>query len=363
MSESNPLPLAPYSAVLVQSYGGPTGPETVLPFMRNATRGRGIPDERLLEVSEHYQMFGGVSPINEANERLVTAISDELAARGIEVPVAIGNRNWKPFVDDVVRELSDAGHQRVLGVATSAYGSYSGCRQYHEDAEQAMAALREARPDATMQIDQLAPFSTQDGFVQANADALLAALSDLPADADLPRVLFTTHSIPTAMNDASGGSRGTYVDQHLQVCERVAQIVHERIGRPIEWELVYCSRSGPPHVPWLEPDINDRLEELADQGVSRVVSAPIGFIADHMEVVYDLDTEAAATAKELDIDYRRAGTVGVDPAFVSSLVDAIVEHAQAVAAGRAPKNRFDCGKEFCCLQRPAGSPGGPPHHS
>lgn len=357
------MTLSPYSAVLIQSYGGPTGPETVLPFMRNATRGRGIPDERLLEVSEHYQLFGGISPINEANDQLVRAISDELAARGIDVPVAIGNRNWKPFVADVVCELSDAGHERVLGVATSAYGSYSGCRQYHEDAEQAMAALRESRPDATMQIDQLAPFSRQEGFVRANADALLAALADLPADADLPRVLFTTHSIPTAMNAASGGARGSYVDQHLAVCEGVAQIVRERMGRPVEWELVYCSRSGPPQVPWLEPDINDRMAELAADGVTSVVSAPIGFIADHMEVVYDLDTEAAATAKELGLDYARAGTVGVDPAFVSSLVDAIVEHAQAVAAGRDPKNRFDCRKEFCCLQRPAGSPSGPPHHS
>lgn len=363
MNTPDTIGVSPYTAILVQSYGGPTGPDTVLPFLRNATRGRGIPDERLLAVGEHYQLFGGVSPINECNARLLDALRTELASRGVDVPVVIGNRNWEPYVTDAVGQLADDGHTRVLSVATSAYGSYSGCRQYTEDAQAALEALG---PDATLVIDRLAPYSDAEGFAVANADALSDAIQKVDAvgqsTGDSPLVLFTTHSIPTAMNEASGGTRGTYVVQHQRVCERVAALAGERLGRPVAWELVYCSRSGSPHTPWLEPDINDRLHELASDGVRSVVAAPVGFISDHMEVVYDLDTEAAATARELGIGFVRAATVGVHPAFVAALADEIIAHADAVRAGRIDPTLGPCGTVDCCLPRPAGSPAPHPTH-
>ena len=347
--------LEPYDAILLQSYGGPTGPETVLPFMRNATRGRGIPDERLIAVSKHYELFGGISPINQANERLRHALHDELSARvGHDVEIIIGNRNWHPFVTEAMQQLIEGGHRRVLSVATSAYGSYSGCRQYREDLEKAHAALGEQGVStAGLVIDRLAPYGYLNGFVDANARALINALDASKANqvAGQPSVLFTTHSIPTTMNELSGGARGTYLDQHLDLCSRVTDRVYELSGLQFEWELVFCSRSGAPHIPWLEPDINDRLEELAAEGVKDVISAPIGFLADHMEVKYDLDTQAKQTAAELGMGYQRAATVGVDAAFVSGLVDAILEHADAVRADRAPAGRFDCGQPWCCQSR------------
>lgn len=354
--ESNSL--APYDAILLQSYGGPTGPDTVLPFMRNATRGRGIPDERLIEVSQHYALFGGVSPINEANERLRQALKSELKARiGADVDVIIGNRNWHPYVTEAFEELLAKDHRRVLSVATSAYGSYSGCRQYREDLEKSFAELNERGVQTgSLTIDRLAPYGYVAGFVDANVRALLSAIDAGQlgqSNVALPRVLFTTHSIPTAMNAASGGGRGSYLEQHLAVCRRVVNKVAELTGWELTWELVFCSRSGAPHIPWLEPDINDRLEQLAAEGVESVVSAPIGFLADHMEVKYDLDTEAKATAERLGMNYQRAATVGVDEAFVDGLVDAILEHAEAVREARDPAGRFDCGQPWCCTLKPA----------
>ncbi len=351
--------LEPYDAILLQSYGGPTGPETVLPFMRNATRGRGIPDERLIEVSKHYELFGGVSPINAANDLLRQALQEELRARvGHDVEVIIGNRNWHPFVSEAIQQLLAGGHRRVLSVATSAYGSYSGCRQYREDLEKAYAALNEQGiSTAGLVIDRLAPYGYVNGFVDANARALIdaiAASKDNRVDDQTPLVLFTTHSIPTAMNELSGGSRGPYLDQHLEICARVADRVYELTDQQFVWELVFCSRSGAPHIPWLEPDINDRLEELAADGVKDVISAPIGFLADHMEVKYDLDTQARQTADELGIGYHRAATVGVDAVFVNGVVDAILEHAEATREDRAPAGRFDCGQPWCCQIRKHG---------
>ena len=319
-----------YDALLVVSYGGPRGPEDVLPFMRNATRGRGIPDERLVEVSGHYALFGGRSPINERNAELVDALRDELVRRGVDLPVHVGNRNWTPYLADTLGGLARAGARRVLCLTTAAFSSYSGCRQYREDLAGALAAA-----DAGIELDKIGPYAETDGFVRANADALVAALRRLedPASA---RVLFVTHSIPAAMDAASGPGPEElrYSAQHVRVAERVAALAASALGVSPASELVFCSRSGAPHIPWLEPDVNDRLGELAAEGVREVVTAPIGFINDHMEVIFDLDTQAAATASGLGLGYVRAATAGTHPAFVGMLADAVAGRvAGRVASG------------------------------
>lgn len=344
--------LSPYTAVLVASYGGPNEPDDVLPFMRNATAGRGIPDERLLEVSEHYMMFGGRSPINELNARLLDYIRAEMARRGLNVPVVIGNRNWHPFHEETVGKLAADGHRRVLGLATSAYGSYSGCRQYREDMQAA-----ERGTDGVVSIDKIPPFSDRDAFVNANARSLVTAVRELRnriGDAAL-RVLFVTHSIPITMNATSGIVRGTYEQQHLRVAARVAELASRELGEELTWELTYCSRSGPPHVPWLEPDINDRMTQLQGE-VAGVVAAPIGFLNDHMEVLYDLDTEARATAEELGLPYERAATVNDDPEFHAMLVDLLLERAAAARGelDHATTAAQTCPADCCkAPQRPA----------
>ncbi|MDO5735775.1 MAG: ferrochelatase [Propionibacteriaceae bacterium] len=318
--------LSPYTAVLFSSYGGPNEPDEVLPFMRNATAGRGIPDERLVEVSGHYMMFGGRSPINELNARLLDHVRAEMDRRGLDVPVVIGNRNWAPYNTETVAQLVDQGHRRVVGMATSAYGSYSGCRQYREDMQAA-----EASTDGAVTIDKVTPYSDRDGFVNANARSLVAAVRELRGRIDDGplRVLFVTHSIPLSMNAVSGIVRGTYEAQHQRVATRVADIASKELGETLTWELTYCSRSGPPQVPWLEPDINDRMAEVKEEGIAGVVAAPIGFLNDHMEVLYDLDTEARETAQELDLPYERAATVNDDPEFHALLVDLLLERAAA----------------------------------
>ncbi len=329
--------LSPYSAVLLASYGGPRRPEDVLPFMRNATSGRGVPDERLLEVSQHYHLFGGRSPINEHNEALASALAEELARRGTPRPVMIGNRNWTPFVRDAAAELKKAGHDQVLALTTAAYSCYSACRQYREDLEAAMADV------PGVQIDKAGPYAEREGFIHANADALVEALGRLRRA--LPtgpvKVLFVTHSIPTAMNavSADGSPELRYDAQHLAVAARIVAAAEPLLGESLDWELTYCSRSGSPHVPWLEPDINDRIAELT--GVAGVVAAPMGFISDHMEVAYDLDTQARDTAETAGMVYERAATAGTHPAFVSALVDLLVEHA-AVTRGEATFPNHPC---------------------
>ena len=342
--------LAPYTAVLFASYGGPDKSEDVLPFMRNATAGRGIPDERLIEVSRHYELFGGRSPINELNAALMDAVRGELARRGVDVPVVIGNRNWHPYIEDTVQSLVDDGHERVVALATSAYSSYSGCRQYHED------LIRGADGHA-IRIDKVDPFAETPGFVSANARALVAAVRRLREriGAETLRVLFVTHSIPTAMNAASstGEPERRYDAQHLRVAAAVAAEASAELGDELAWELTFCSRSGAPHIPWLEPDVNDRMPEVQAEGVAGVVAAPIGFISDHMEVAYDLDTQARDTAAELALPYERAATVGTDQGFVSLLVDQLVAAAEVARGERPdePRCRFSTGR--CCLPRPA----------
>lgn len=346
------MSIAPYTAVLFASYGGPDKPADVLPFMRNATAGKNIPDERLVQVSGHYELFGGRSPINELNAALMDAVRVELASRGVEVPVVIGNRNWHPLFAETVDGLVSDGHERVLGLATSAYQSYSSCRQYCED----LVRATDGRP---LRVDKVDPFWDAPEFAEANARALVAAVGTLRETVgDAPiRVLFVTHSIPIAMNEASstGEPAARYDAQHLQVAGAVAALASRELGEELGWDLTYCSRSGAPHVPWLEPDVNDRLAGVQGEGVAGVVAAPIGFISDHMEVAYDLDTEASATAADLGLPYVRAATVGPDSGFASLLVDRLLERA-AVARGERPDDticRFSTGA--CCLPRPEGA--------
>ncbi|MDO4783703.1 MAG: ferrochelatase [Propionibacteriaceae bacterium] len=339
------MTLTPYDAIMFVSYGGPDGPDDVLPFMRNATRGRGVPDERLVEVSGHYRLFGGKSPINERNAELMAALTGRLRDLGINIPVVIGNRNWHPFFAETLAELKRSGARRVLCLITSAYASYSGCRQYREDLARALDEI-----GGGLQLDKIGPFAETGGFIAANAAAVREALERLPG----AHLLFVTHSIPTAMNEASGGDLGSYVAQHERV---IAEVMASLGAEAPSHELVYCSRSGAPHIPWLEPDVNDRLTELAAQGVKRVIAVPIGFVNDHMEVVYDLDTEANETAAEQGIDYLRAATAGVHPELIASLVEAILARAEAARSGEGAddQSRYVC-PQTCCLPRPGACP-------
>ena len=388
-----------YDAIMLLSYGGPNGEEDVLPFMRNATRGRGIPDERLLQVAAHYKRFGGVSPINACNRRLIADLSAELAHRGHDIPLGWGNRNWHPFVAEGLDELAQAGARRILVLPTSAYASYSGCRQYREDLAEAAAALREKwgtiilggedsadNPHADIILDKVRPYYSTPGMARAQITSIRRSWEALTArglDTSGIRLIFVTHSIPVSMEAGSSpfpfrpsigeapapesdraeqqgsgasSSAGTpatevsYVAQHHALIQAIMPELRRVLGRADRgYDLVYCSRSGPPQARWLEPDINDFLEEIADGGsdeaagnssdtrpLSGVVVVPIGFICDHMEVVYDLDTEAKETAARLGIPYERADTVSTDPVFVSSLVDVLEERA-AQARGENPE--------------------------
>ena len=289
-----------YDAILLVSFGGPEGPDDVMPFLRNVVRGRGVPDERLIEVEERYQRFGGISPIVAETQALLEALRAELP----DTPLYLGNRNWRPLLADTVKRMADDGVERVIAVATSAYSSYSGCRQYLED----IVAAREATGDRAPTIDKLPPFWNHEGFIEANRARLSEAIAE--SRTDQPTVLFTAHSLPLAM-----AASCDYEDQ----LKRTARAIIEGMETPLSWRVVYQSRSGPPAVPWLGPDVLDALRELETSGTLDVVLAPIGFVCDHMEVVYDLDVEAKELALELGLHLRRAKTVGTHPAFVRML--------------------------------------------
>jgi ferrochelatase len=365
------LDVRPYDALLLYSFGGPNKPEDVVPFLRNVTAGKGIPDSRLEEVGEHYYGFGGRSPINEQNLALKAALEAELAERGIDLPIVWGNRNWEPYTTDAIDELEAMGARRAVALVTSAYSSYSGCRQYRED----LAVVLDGRGQldengsTTVQFDKIRSYFNHPGFAQANVEAVLdgyAALAEKGGDGAAARLVFVTHSIPDTMEAASRISYATYSAQHLDLARLVAAEVSERLGHEVAWDLAYCSRSGPPSQPWLEPDVNDHLEALAAEGVHDVVLSPIGFVSDHMEVAYDLDTEAMETAAGLGMTAVRAGTVGTRPAFVKGLVDLLLERA-AIArgeeiteatVGELPPFRSVCAPG-CCLRRD-GEPSGLP---
>ena len=321
--------LAPYDAVLLLSFGGPEAPEEVMPFLRRVTAGRDIPEERLQEVASHYHHFGGRSPINDQNRALLAALETEIVARGSNVPVLWGNRNSEPFVADTLRAARAEGLLRLCVVVTSAYSSYSGCRQYREDLAAATEELGVAAADLV--IDKIRPYALHPGFVAVNTEHLVETVRGM-ADLDpaTTRLLFVTHSVPDAMDDTSGpgdGDGNLYVDQHLRTGHLVAQGLAERTGTTLEHELVFCSRSGSPRTPWLEPDVNDRIEQLAAEGVRTVVLAPIGFVSDHMEVVNDLDREARETAERVGVGFARVPTAGTHPLFVEALVDLLHERA------------------------------------
>ncbi|MEU2396200.1 ferrochelatase [Streptomyces sp. NPDC007369] len=331
-------PAGPYDALLLLSFGGPEGPDDVVPFLENVTRGRGIPRERLKEVGQHYFGFGGVSPINAQNRELLDALRKDFAEHGLDLPVYWGNRNWAPYLTDVLREMAADGRRRIAVLATSAYASYSGCRQYRENLADALAALEQEGVAELPRVDKLRHYFNHPGFVQPMIDGVLAALESLPQEVRAgARLAFTTHSIPTAAADASGpagehtadGEGGAYVRQHLDVAGVIADAVRAETGAELPWELVYQSRSGAPHVPWLEPDICDHLEALHGAGAPAVVMVPIGFVSDHMEVMYDLDTEALAKAAELGLPAVRSATVGADPRFAAAVRELLLERAAA----------------------------------
>jgi ferrochelatase len=312
----------PIDALLLVSFGGPEKPDDVVPFLENVTAGRGVPRARLEQVGEHYLLFGGRSPINDLNRELISAIQKDFADNGLDVPVYWGNRNWDPYLRDACRQMVEDGVNRAAYFVTSAYSSYSGCRQYREN-------LAEATAGFDLELSRLRLYFNHPGFitpfVEATAEALATAGS---AD---PHVVFVTHSIPSDMDSGSGGpGQHAYRRQH----EEVARLVAEGVGSE-RWSLAYCSRSGSPHQPWLEPDINDHLRELATTGVTSVVVVPIGFVSDHMEVVFDLDTEAKATAAELGMEFHRVATPGSHPAFVAMIRDLLLERA-AVDRGENP---------------------------
>lgn len=318
-----PTRATPYDALLICSFGGPNAHDDVVPFLRNVTRGKDIPEERLKEVGEHYYGFGGRSPINEQNLALLAALRAELGRRGVDLPVIWGNRNWHPYTVDALRDASAFGVRRVLTLVTSAYASYSGSRQYREHLAAARAELGEDAPE----IDILRPFFNDPGFVRANADAIAEAAARLDGGLEGAHVVYVTHSIPDTMQEASAATGPGYREQHEDVRAVIDAVLAERLGARFDSSLAYCSRSGDPRVPWLEPDVNDHIGALADRGVRKLVIAPIGFVSDHMEVAFDLDVEAMETAAEHGVQAVRAGSAGVREAFVSGIVDMILERA------------------------------------
>ena len=283
--------MSKYDALLIVSFGGPEKREDVIPFLENVLRGRNVPHERMLEVAEHYYHFDGRSPINDQNRALIEALRPV-----VKIPIYWGNRNWHPMLADTVRQMTDDGIKRAVAFVTSAFGSYSGCRQYIEDIERARGQLR---------IDKIRPFSAHPKFIEAMTDRVRAAMKELPRG----QLVFTAHSVPIAMAESS-----PYVRELSRACAAVAQ----GVGRDT-WKLAYQSRSGPPTQPWLEPDIGDYLREIR----SDVVIVPIGFLSDHMEVLYDLDTEARAVCDELGVKMVRAGTAGTHPAMIEMIAEMV----------------------------------------
>jgi ferrochelatase len=318
-----------YDAFLLLSFGGPEGPEDVLPFLENVTRGRGVPRQRLTEVAEHYYAHRGVSPINAQCRAMLAAASDSLAAGGLELPAYWGNRNWQPYLTDTVREMADAGVRRAIAFATSAYTSYSSCRQYLEDIERARA---EVGPDAPV-IDKIRPYYDRPGFTEPFARTTRAAIDSLPADVrDDARLVFTAHSIPLAMASTPPG-------RYVAELKDASRWIAERAGGNHPWDLVFQSRSGPPSVPWLEPDVGDHLRDLAKDGARSVVVVPVGFVTDHMEVLHDLDTEAAEVADSLGLAFARASTPGHEPEFTAMITELV---RAAIASAEGPGCPADC---------------------
>jgi ferrochelatase len=316
-----------YDAFLLVSFGGPEAPDEVMPFLENVTRGRGIPRERLAAVAEHYYAAGGVSPINQQCRDLAAAIGKDFASAGLDLPVYWGTRNWAPYLTATVADMATAGVRRAVGFVTSAYGSYSSCRQYLDEIA---AACAEVGPGAP-RIDKLRHFFNHPGFIEPLAEQARAAVESLPADLrqGVPLV-FTAHSVPDAMAASSGPPPGGLYPAQLAEASR---LVAERVGGAHPWRLVYQSRSGPPAQPWLGPDVCDHLEDLARSGAPAAVLVPVGFVSDHMEVIHDLDVEAAQTAERVGLRLARAATLGTHPRFVSMITELVRERVDGQVPG------------------------------
>jgi protoporphyrin/coproporphyrin ferrochelatase len=379
-----------YDAFLLLSFGGPEGPDDVLPFLENVTRGRGVPAERLAEVAAHYHAYGGVSPINAQCRDMLGAIGDALREAGLGLPLYWGNRNWHPFIEDTVRQMKADGAQRAIAFVTSAYSSYSACRQYLDDIDRAVAqAQTAAGPRApgsgnALRIDKIRPYFNHPGFIEPFAAGVEEALAGLPAAAQADaRLVFTAHSVPIGMAAASGSpSAGTAVagapgGRYVAELREASRLITERVrGGALPFDLVFQSRSGPPSVPWLEPDVNDHLAALAkgalpdgtplpEGGPSAVVAVPVGFVSDHMEVVHDLDVEAAQTAASLGLPFARAKAPGPTARFAAMVRELVAERvsgAPALALGDLGLGAFAGGADGCpadCCRYTPARPGRP----
>ncbi|NNF53354.1 MAG: ferrochelatase [Acidimicrobiales bacterium] len=318
-----------YDAFCVLGFGGPEKPEDVLPFLRNVTAGRNVPDSRLATVARQYERFGGRSPLNDQNRALIHALKPEFEEHGIRLPIYFGNRNWDPYLSATVEQMAADGIRNALVFVTSAFSSYSGCRQYREDMAAARATAGEGAPD----LHKIRLFYNHPGFLDA-VEAQIRTVH-LPGS----RLIFTAHSIPESM--------ASWCDYETQLQE-MAGLLAARLNE--RWDLAYQSRSGPPHIPWLGPDINDHLKSLSDAGTGQVTVVPLGFISDHMEVQYDLDHQAAETAASLGIDFRRAPTVGTHPFFIAAirqLVQERLDNAPALWVGTAGPWPDPCPQGHC----------------
>ncbi len=332
-------PARQYDALLLPSFGGPEGPEDVIPFLENVTRGRNVPPERLAEVAEHYLHFGGISPINAQNRALIAALRDELRRQEILLPVYFGNRNWEPFITDTIAQMRADGVQRALVFVTSAFSSYSGCRQYREDVTKAVETLGEP----AIAFDKIRGFYNHPGFIETMIELTGEKFAAIPSERRATtEVIFTAHSIPESM------AKGCAYEKQLAEASR---LVADALGLP-SWRLAYQSRSGSPMVPWLEPDILDVLDTLPGAGFTDAVIVPIGFISDHMEVLFDLDHEAAERAAELGLGFQRVPAAGIHPRFVTMIRELIEERMTAdparPAAGGFPPLHDICPLN-CCL--------------
>jgi ferrochelatase len=315
-----------YDTFLLLSFGGPEGQDDVLPFLENVTRGRGVPPKRLAEVAEHYRHFGGVSPLNDQNRALLAALRTEFTTAGVELPLYWGNRNWHPMLADTLRQMRADGVRRAIAFVTSPYGSYSACRQYLDDIVTARAEVGSGAPV----VDKIRHYHDHPGYIEPHADAVRTALARLP-EGGTTRLVFTAHSIPISMDATAGPEGHRYTAQLAET----ARLVAAAAAPDLEYDLVWQSRSGPPSVPWLEPDVNEHLEQLARAGVTGVVVSPVGFTSDHLEVVWDLDNEAADTAKRLGLTFARAATPGTDPRFVSMVRELVAERLDPETPRRA----------------------------
>ncbi len=328
-----------HDALLIVSFGGPEGRADIIPFLENVLRGRSVPRERLLQVASHYELFGGVSPINEQNRQLIAALKQELETKGPDLPIYWGNRNWHPLLTDTMRRMRDAGIKRALAFVTSAYSSFSSCRQYLEDIAQARESVGESAP----YIEKIRAFYNHPLFIEANIENLKTALGRVPlARRDTAQLVFTAHSIPQSMAENC---------RYRAQLQEASRLIADALGYQ-GWHLVYQSRSGPPAQPWLGPDVLDCLKGLKSSGISDVVIAPIGFVSDHMEIIYDLDTEARRVCEELGLNMVRVPAVGTHPLFIKMVRHMILERMNG-----EPDLLDQCGlageprRSDCCLPR------------